>query len=104
MTHPSKTKGNGFERECVKKAIDFGFESKRAWGSNGISLGYCPEVDMIIGKLTAQCKRRKEIAEYIKPPAGVDIVLLREDHGAPYVVMPYEKFLQLLKQAQEGVV
>ena len=43
-----KQKGNRIERECVNLAKGFGFESKRAWGSDGRSLGWHEEVDMTI--------------------------------------------------------
>ena len=35
MTHPSKIKGNTFERECVNKAKKAGLKAQRAYGSNG---------------------------------------------------------------------
>ena len=34
MAHPSKVKGNKFERDIVNKAKEFGLESKRAYASN----------------------------------------------------------------------
>ena len=37
MSHPSKQKGNRFEREIVDKAKDRGLDAKRAW------LSICPE-------------------------------------------------------------
>ena len=37
MSHPSKQKGNRFEREIVDKAKDRGLDAKRAWGSNGMA-------------------------------------------------------------------
>ena len=59
MPSKSKAKGNRFERECVKIAKEYGLESKRAWGSDGRSLGLDPEVDMTIEEYTVQCKVRK---------------------------------------------
>ena len=44
----AKQKGNRVERECVNLAKSFGFESRRAWGSDGRSLGWHEEVDMVI--------------------------------------------------------
>ena len=43
-----KQKGNRIERECVNLAKGYGFESRRAWGSDGRSLGWHEEVDMTI--------------------------------------------------------
>ena len=46
----AKQKGNRVERECVNLAKEFGFNSRRAWGSDGRSLGWHEEVDMTIDK------------------------------------------------------
>ena len=43
-----KQKGNRIERECVNLAKGYGFKSRRAWGSDGRSLGWHEEVDMTI--------------------------------------------------------
>jgi Holliday junction resolvase len=40
MTHTSKRKGNAYERELVNQAIAAGLTSKRAYASNGLSLGH----------------------------------------------------------------
>ena len=50
MPSKSKQKGNSFDKECVDKAIEKGLDSKRAWGSDGRSLGEHPEVDLLINK------------------------------------------------------
>ena len=34
MAHPSKVKGNKFERDIVNNEKEFGLESKRAYASN----------------------------------------------------------------------
>ena len=34
MSHPSKIKGNKFERDVVKKAELFEIDGKRAWASD----------------------------------------------------------------------
>ena len=43
-----KQKGNRIERECVNIAKESGIEAKRAWGSDGRSLGWTEEVDVEI--------------------------------------------------------
>ena len=48
MASPSKAKGNRFEREIVNKMTSLGIKAKRAWGSNGASLGMHEEVDVLI--------------------------------------------------------
>jgi Holliday junction resolvase len=89
-----KAKGSAFERECVKAAQYHGLEAKRAWGSNGEALGLTSDVDCVIGKLTAQCKRRKRLPDYLVPPEGVDLVLTRADNGPALVIMRFEQFLE----------
>ena len=49
MSHPSKIKGNKFERDCCKLADVFEINSQRAWGSDGRSMGLDAEVDIVIG-------------------------------------------------------
>jgi|TARA_Y100000034_G_scaffold133550_2_gene199315 hypothetical protein len=96
MTHPSKIKGNTFERECVNIAKEAGLRAIRAYGSNGRSLGLEEEVDALIGSYKAQCKRRARIAKWIKPPECCDLAIVREDYGKAYVIMEYEDWLKLL--------
>ena len=83
MASKSKAKGNRFEKECVDIAESHGFNAKRAWGSDGRSLGESPEVDLIIDylldqetsrKMKVQCKVRKSIASYL---LHLTIVILR---------------------------
>ena len=100
MTHPSKVKGNTFERECVNKAKNKGIKAKRAYASNGMSLGLEEEVDALIGQYKVQCKRRKRIAKWLKPPDCCDIALVREDRVNAYVVMEYDEWLDLIKRAE----
>ena len=96
MTHPSKRKGNTFEREVVDAAKAAGLESKRAWGSDGRSLGFSPEVDLVIGDAKVQAKRRRSIAEYLKPSEAVDAVVFREDRGETLVLMKFDTYLEML--------
>ena len=56
MTHPSKIKGNTFERECVNKAKERGLTAQRAYASNGMSLGLDEEVDALISGYKVQCR------------------------------------------------
>ena len=60
MTHPSKIKGNTFERECVNKAKKKGIKAKRAYGSNGMSLGLEEEVDALLGFTKFNVKEENE--------------------------------------------
>ena len=99
-----KQKGNRIERECVNLAKGYGFKSKRAWGSDGRSLGWHEEVDMVIetnnffeGSLKFQVKGRKAIADYLKPSEHVDGQILKEDRKEPLVVIRYKDLLNMIK-------
>ena len=92
----SKAKGNGFEREIVQDAIDLGLEAKRAWGSNGQSLGMHEEVDVLLQGFKVQCKRRKKLSAVVQPNANVDIQIFREDRGTTMAMIPYDMLLSFL--------
>ena len=98
MTHPSKIKGNKFERDIVKEIERYGFEGKRAYASDGRSLGEDEKVDVkaFIGDKTylIQAKIRKNIANWIIPDKdSVDIQVIRQDRGEPLVVQPLSDWL-----------
>ena len=99
MTHPSKVKGNTFEREVVRLFESYEIDCKRAWGSNGESLGLHAEVDCLAeGDLRIQAKRRKRIAEWLKPSVFVDAVVVREDRGESYIILRLEEFAEDYKK------
>jgi hypothetical protein len=108
MTHPSKVKGNTYEREVVRVFESYNIECKRAWGSNGQSLGLHEEVDCLAeGDLRIQAKRRKNIAKWLKPSVFVDAVVVREDRGDSYILLrlndfceDYKKFLEWKKESE----
>ena len=96
MAHPSKVKGNKFERDVVNKAKEYGLESKRAYASNGESLGMHAEVDLIIEDYKIQAKIRKSIASYLVPNENVDAQVIREDRGEAYIVLKLEDWLEVI--------
>ena len=96
MAHPSKAKGNKFERDIVNKAKEFGLESKRAYASNGESLGMHAEVDLLIKDYKIQAKIRKSIASYLLPNENVDAQIIRQDRGEAYIVLRLEDWLELI--------
>tara|TARA_R110002096_G_scaffold417225_1_gene620826 strand:+ start:135 stop:455 length:321 start_codon:yes stop_codon:yes gene_type:complete len=96
MAHPSKVKGSKFERDVVNKAKEFGLESKRAYASNGESLGMHAEVDLIIEDYKIQAKIRKSIASYLVPNENVDAQVIREDRGEAYIVLRLEDWLEVI--------
>ena len=110
MTHPSKRKGNTYERELVDDAEAVGLEAERAYASDGRSLGEGKECDllvrgrdeMILDALRIQAKRRKTVANYLEPPDDADITVIRENYGDSLAVVPWDLFLDLLKNATDG--
>lgn len=102
MSHPSKRKGNSFEREVVNTAKEYGLDSQRAYASNGLALGEHEECDLKIEDYRVQAKRRKSIAKYITPNTEVvDVQVVREDYGEALVVMPLHMFLNFVKLEKE---
>ena len=108
MSHPSKSKGNKFERDVVKKAELFEINGKRAWASDGRSLGLDAEVDVVIGnkkyndEMHIQCKIRKRLPEYIFPKNdAIDSHVIRENRGEAYIVMRYEDYLAEMRRLRQ---
>jgi len=108
--NPSKQKGNRLEREVVKVVQDAGFVGERAYASNGKSLGLEEDVDVKMTghyvhpidktkferSFSIQCKSRKTIANYIKPPESCNFTILKEDRGELLAVIPFKELLKLL--------
>ena len=97
MAHPSKVKGNKFERDVVNKAKEFGLDSKRAYASNGESLGMHAEVDLIIKNYKIQSKIRKSISSYLLPNENVDAQVIRQNRGEAYIVLRLEDWLKQIQ-------
>ena len=60
MTHPNKIRGNTLEREIVNKSKEAGLSAKRAYASDGRSLGFSEVVDVLVEDVTIQAKRKKK--------------------------------------------
>jgi Holliday junction resolvase len=115
MAHPSKRKANRHEREIVRIAEAKGFESERAYASNGESLGEVEACDVFVrgrddnqtdtsGKdaLRIQAKRRASIASYLNPPEGTDAVVVREDRGDNLLVLPFKDLLEIISRRRKS--
>ena len=88
---------DGLNKSCI--CIDNPWLS---YASNGMSLGEAEDVDVIIDGLKGQCKMRKKIASFMKPPESCDIALIKEDREDTLVVIRYQDFLNIiLKQMGE---
>jgi hypothetical protein len=103
MSHPNKVKGTGYEREIVKVAQSLGLSSKRAWGSNGESLGCSKETDVLIEGAKIQCKRHKKLPDWLDFGGNVDAVMFRENNGATYVMLPLTTYLNFLLDSKQPV-
>jgi len=98
MPNKSKAKGNRFERELVKLLESHGWVARRAWGSDGRALGKTEGVDITAvspdgSEVDIQAKSRASLAEYIYPPEGCDITIVKGDRREPLVVITLEEFL-----------
>ena len=94
MPSKSKAKGNRFEREIVNILKDQGMKAKRAWGSNGQSIGCHEEVDVLMWKdFKIQAKVRKKIATFLEPTEHVDAVFCKQDRGPILVIQTLDKWL-----------
>ena len=98
--NPSKDKGNRLERLVVNMAKDEGLEAIRAYASNGLSIGEAEDVDVKIGRYKVQCKSRKAIADYIKPPDSCHFTVVKENRGEPLAVVPLWMLLNLISIKQ----
>lgn len=103
MTHPSKVKGNTFEREIVDLARERGLIAERSWGSDGRSRGLSKDVDVTIrvrsnavGCFRLQCKRRAKIPAWAQTSGSVDAVVYRADNAPAFIIMSYLNLLELL--------
>lgn len=103
MPHPSKRKGNRYERELRDAFHEAGLRCVRAWGSNGCALTMddgtpcTSDVDLLVeGRLKVQAKRRKAVAAYLKPPDGAHMAMIREDRGETLAVIPMHLFVRML--------
>ena len=96
MASPSKAKGNRFERELVNKAKEYGLEAKRAYASNGLSLGKTEDVDLLIEDKSYQAKCRKTIGELYKPNKNVFGQIFKEDRDDTYIMLRFDDYLQML--------
>ncbi len=104
MPHKNKIRGNNLEREIVNKAKEAGLSSKRAYASDGRSLGKSEVVDVIVEGYTIQAKRRKKIAQWLYPDYhgdDVDVVCTRMDRKEPLIVLPLSEWLKLLNKNKE---
>jgi len=104
VTHRNKIRGNNLEREIVNTAKEVGLSAKRAYASDGRSLGKSEVVDVIVENTTIQAKRRKKVAQWLYPDYhgdDVDVVVTRMDRKEALAILPLQRLLELLKIEKE---
>ena len=100
MTINSKRKGSAYENELVKRLQESGFKNvKRAWGSDGRSMGEAPDVDIMCDGVKIHAKRRKTIPKWLNL-GSCDVVMFREDRSITFVCMTFDDYVKCLKNAQ----
>ena len=105
MAHPNKIRGNALEREIVNQSKEEGLSAKRAYASDGRSLGKSEVVDVMVEDYCVQAKRRKKIAAWLYPDNhgdDVDVVVTRMDRKEPLVVLPLNEWLRLIKMERDS--
>jgi len=90
MKNPYK-KGADFERKIKKFFEDAGYTVIRSAGSHS-------GADLIVKELqlSIQCKALKTFSAY-KLLEGADCLVVKANYQKPLIVMPLEKFIEVLK-------
>jgi Holliday junction resolvase len=99
MPSRNKQRGNELERELVDIAMKAGLKSRRAWGSNGKSLGKPEDVDVEVDVYDVQCKRRKTLPDYLQIPDSCDAVYFRQDRGEKLILIRLDDWISFLIEA-----
>jgi Holliday junction resolvase len=95
MSKKSKDKGNRFERDIVTKCKSAGLDAKRAWCSDGRSMGWHEEVDVLVGKdYRIQAKCRAHLADFLQPTEHVDAVVCKQDRGETLIILRFDDWLE----------
>ena len=102
MPNRSKEKGNRFERYIVTLCEQTDIPAKRAWGSNGMSLGLPEEVDVLIDSdVRVQAKCRHRLPAYILPSPDIDMQVIKQDRRDTMVVMRFDDWLTDYRRLME---
>ena len=98
MPSKNKLRGTRLENRIVKMAQDFGFKARRAWGSDGRSMGLHKDVDVLIDeRITLQCKKRKKLPDWMGVSDDVDYNIIQTDYKPPMILIPFEEYLRMLR-------
>ena len=107
MPSKQKDKGNRFEYQVRDVFIDKGIDCKRAYASDGRSLGHEENVDLVAylydqldmrKDITIQCKARKKITQVLMPDDNIFAQVIKQDYGKPYAVIRLDDLVELLRK------
>ena len=80
-------------------AESYGLKAKRAWGSDGRSMGLHKDVDVLIeDTIKIQVKKRKKFPDWIGISDYVDYNVIQTDYKPPMIIIPLDEYLQLIKE------
>ena len=101
MPSKQKIKGTDFEYKVRNAFIDNDIKCKRAYASDGRSLGHNENVDCVAYhndiEYTIQCKARKKITQVLMPDDNVFMQVIKQDYGKTYAVVTLDKLIDLIK-------
>ena len=102
MPNKSKIKGNTNERNIVNFFKGIGLLCRRAWGSDGRSLGLTEGVDGTLNdeyKWQAKCKAK--ISPFYIPNEEVDFQIFKGDRTGTYATMTIAKLGEMIVRMNE---
>lgn len=108
MANKNKDRGTYGENYVVGRFAKADLVSKRTWGSDGRSMGFVKEVDVVmrpkkspIWKWFFQIKKRKVVASYFYPPEGTSATIVKQDYKEPLVILYLDDFIELVKNQKD---
>jgi Holliday junction resolvase len=102
MPSKSKIKGNNFERWIVNFFENVGLPCRRAWGSDGRSMGLTEGVDGTLNddyKWQAKCKA--QISPFYIPNEEVDFQIFKGNRTNTFATMSVQTLAEMINRMNE---
>ena len=102
MPNKSKIKGNTFERWIVNFFENVGLSCRRAWGSDGRSMGLTEGVDGTLNdeyKWQAKCKA--QISPFYIPNEEVDFQIFKGNRTGTFATMSVHTLAEIINRMNE---
>ena len=102
MPSKSKIKGNKYERDIVNFFENVGLPCRRAWGSDGRSMGFTEGVDGTLNeeyKWQAKCKA--QISPFYIPNEEVDFQIFKGNRTGTYATMTVKTLGEMIVRMNE---